>query len=260
MSIDKEAFYAYLMRDEIFKLEFKGLVDSFIAEGKSKLEAVREVRNQMSYYFSYKANEEEREQYSDIRRKRCYNAVIENSAEAEQFITTVYGLSASETVTYARSYYHDYGVKPRGVRWDFEVVGKRYIASSKKRQNAIPENETTYVRMSKNICYSSFKQINAYLKRSRISDEYFKKMIAYLKEHRVEVYENLMMNIRVAEMITTDDQDLRAEGLELVDSIKNKIINNPGYTILDYYKDTKGLLIILFFILSTNSNPSALKS
>lgn len=244
MNIEKEAFELYFLSDEELKVEFKRLMDLLMEDGLSTLEATRKIRQAASHYFSYKATEEQKDAYSIVRRKRCYDVVINNDAEGGAFLTTIYGLNAGEMVTYARS--HPGKIKNKE---DFEVAGRKFVAASKKRQNAVPETKETYIGLAKKICYSGFKQLSSFLNRLRINDDYFKKMVAYLKENNPDIYDNLMMNIKVANIINSTNVDEIAEGLELVNSIREKIINNPDYTVLDYYKDTKGLSTARFYAL-----------
>ena len=99
MKIEKEAFELYFMKDKDLKVQFVHLVYLLKQEGKSDLEAIREVRKAASHYFSYKATEEEKELYAAYRRERCYNVVTNCDLDGESFLRTIYGLTAAEMVS-----------------------------------------------------------------------------------------------------------------------------------------------------------------
>ena len=120
-------------------------------------------------------------------------------------------------------------------------MGRKFIAASNKRKNAIPENEETYLKFAKHLCYSNYKQINAFLHRNRLTDEYLQKLLTFLKENYPYIYENVMMNIRVSNIINSNNEEDDIEGRELVERIKANILNKPKYNLFDYYNDTKGL-------------------
>lgn len=256
MNIEKEAFELYFMKEEELKVEFARLMDLMKKEGKGDLEAAREIRKAASHYFSYKATEQQKEVFAEYRRERCYKVVANCDLDGEAFLTTVYGLTSTEMVSYGKS--HAYNIN---ARYNFDVAGRKFIAASNKKKNAIPENEETYLKFAKQLCYANYKQIDSFLRRNRIDEAYLQRMMAFLKENHPYIYDNVMINIRISNIINSTSVEDEAEGRDLIEKVKNNILNNPKYSIFDFYNDTNGLstgrcysLYIKYFSINTDPN------
>lgn len=247
MDLNKLAFEAFCSSDAEYKTKIKELVKMLMDQGKTELVAIRQIRCAASDYYSYKATQLEKDCYIRLRGERCFYALYHNDRELEQTLLATYGLFCSDIVMYARNYYHmiknDFPI----AKFNFEVAARKFTDASKKHANAPKEDENSYVSFARTIAYSKFKTLAGVTKKMKLTDAYFTKMVEYLKEHRPEIYDLLMSNIKASNLINSTNEEDIEERLDFVTNIRNKIVLNKGYSTIEFYKDTYGLSVNRFY-------------